>query len=90
VPSIYELFLTNQAKKELSKIKKGNSKAAQAISHALTLIAEDPGIGEFLHGDLKGRRKFRVGDYRIIYQAEKKDIIIFVFRIAHRKEVYRS
>jgi mRNA interferase RelE/StbE len=90
VSSIYDLFLTNQAKKELSKIKKGNPKAAQAVSHALVLIAEDPGIGEFLHGDLKGRRKFRVGDYRIIYHAERKAVIVFILRIAHRKEAYRS
>lgn len=85
----YSVFLANQAKKELSKIKKGNPKSAKAISDALGLLSNNPYIGEFLHGDLKGRRKLRVGDYRIIYSIEKNKFIICIFRIAHRKESYR-
>ncbi len=83
------LFLTNQAKKELKKIKKGNPRSANTISNALSLLANNPIAGDFLHGDLKGRRKFRVGDYRIIYSYEKYRLVIYVLRIAHRKESYR-
>jgi len=89
VPFAYKLFLTNQARKELAKIQKGNLKAAQAISNALNQLEYDPDAGEFLHGDLKGRRKLRAGNYRIVYSIEKKNLIILIFRIAHRKEAYR-
>ena len=89
MPFAYDLFLTNQAKKELSKIKRGNPKAAREISEALEALKYDPHGGKFLHGDLKGRRKLVLGNYRVIYEIIKQKLIIYVFRIAHRKEVYR-
>lgn len=89
MPSGYNLFLTRQAKKELTKIKKGNPKDAKAISDALSQLMNNPYLGEFLHGDLNGRRKLRVKDYRIVYNPEKDRLILYIFRIAHRKEVYR-
>jgi len=89
VPLNYKIFLSNQSKKELSKIKKGDLKSAQLISNALNELQKSPQIGEFLHGDLRSRRKLRVGNYRIIYSIEKDQVIIYIFRIAHRKDVYR-
>ena len=47
----------------------------------------DPTLsGGPLRKDLKGYRKMRVGDYRIIYRVEKNFIIILI--IGHRKKVY--
>lgn len=43
--------------------------------------------GEPLKRGLKGYRKLRVGDYRIIYKVKKKTVIIL--KIGHRKEVYQ-
>ena len=40
-----------------------------------------------LRRDLKGYRKMRVGDYRIIYRVEAKRMLVLI--IGHRKEVYR-
>lgn len=37
--------------------------------------------------DLKGYRKMRVGDYRIIYKLGKG--VVLILMIGHRKEVYR-
>lgn len=85
----YSIFLSNQSKKELSKIKKGNPKSAKAVADALDRLLNDPHAGEFLHGDLKGRRKLRVGNYRIIYSTDKNKLIVYIFRVAHRKESYR-
>jgi len=45
-------------------------------------------VGEPLRKSLKGYRKLRVGDYRVIYRVEKRDIFIFI--IGHRREVYRK
>ena len=50
-------------------------------------LAQDPFVyGEPLRQSLKGHRKLRVGDYRIIYRIEGNQIIIL--KIGHRKEVY--
>ncbi len=89
MPFGYNLLLTNQAKKELARIKKGNPRTAALIANAISQLGFNPGLGDFLHGDLKGRRKVRVGDYRIIYRFERDQLIIMILRIAHRKEVYR-
>ena len=89
MPFTYSLFLTNQARKELRKIKKGNPKAAEQIAESLEALKNDPYCGKSLHGDLKGRRKVVLGDHRIVYGLIKEKLIIYIFRIAHRKEVYR-
>lgn len=41
-----------------------------------------------LTGPLKGFFRFRAGDYRIVYQINAIKKIVYVVRIAHRKEVY--
>ena len=56
----------------------------KAIEERLLL---DPILyGKPLRKSLKGHRKLRVGDYRIIYRIQGRDIIIL--KIGHRKEVY--
>lgn len=52
------------------------------------LMAEPVMAGKPLRQSLKGFRKMRVGDYRIIFQVEKETII--VLKIGHRKDVYEK
>jgi len=60
------------------------SRIKKAIEQRLVM---DPiKYGEPLRRTLRGYRKLRVGDYRIIYRIEKHTIIIL--KIGHRKEVY--
>jgi mRNA interferase RelE/StbE len=42
-----------------------------------------------LVGPLKGLFRFRVGDYRIIYQTDAEKECVYVVRIAHRRESYQ-
>jgi mRNA interferase RelE/StbE len=41
-----------------------------------------------LTADLSGFFKLRVGDYRVIYEFEREEKVIFIDRIRHRREVY--
>ncbi len=50
------------------------------------LIREPFMVGEPLRNSLKGHRKLRVGDYRVIYRVQGSTIIIL--KIGHRKDVY--
>jgi mRNA interferase RelE/StbE len=34
--------------------------------------------------------RFRVGDYRIIYQIREKSLLVLVVRVGHRADVYRG
>jgi mRNA interferase RelE/StbE len=42
-----------------------------------------------LKGKFAGLRKFRVGDYRIIFSIIETETVL-ILRIAHRKEIYRK
>jgi mRNA interferase RelE/StbE len=34
--------------------------------------------------------RFRVGDYRVVYELRARQLIILVIKIGHRREVYRE
>ena len=34
--------------------------------------------------------RLRIGNYRVIFKKEDKNLIIFVIRIGHRREIYLS
>ena len=55
--------------------------------HIFYLLLHNLGLyGQPLRRGLKGYRKLRVGDYRIIYRVEGEYVVIL--KIGHRKEVY--
>jgi len=56
----------------------------QAIEERLSI---DPiGFGKPLRYNLKGFRRLRVGDYRIVYKIENK--VVLIAAIKHRKNIY--
>lgn len=73
-------------KQDLHKIPAdAKSRIRKAIE---TRLPDDPVLaGKPLRQSLKGHRKLRVGDWRIIYRIDKRDIIIL--KIGHRREVYQ-
>jgi addiction module RelE/StbE family toxin len=46
-------------------------------------------FGKPLRYSLKGARRLRVGDYRVIYTIEPGEVILIV-KIGHRREVYEK
>ena len=68
---------------------KSQPKMGQRIAKALDLLAEEPDRGVALRGELKGLFKYRVGTFRIIYQWQKRKLIVTVIDIGHRGNVYR-
>lgn len=60
----------------------------KAIEERLTL---DPiGLGKPLRYALRGHRRLRVGDYRVIYRIEQEQRIVLIVAIKHRKDVYND
>jgi mRNA interferase RelE/StbE len=68
-----------------------NNAMALRIKNAIEirLMVAPLEYGDYLHGTLKGFRKYRVGDHRIVYKVIKNEI--FVLAIGKRKddEVYQ-
>jgi len=70
-------------------IRKIPSDAKERIRKAIeTKLLSDPILtGKPLRQSLKGHRKLRIGDWRVIYRIDRKTIIILI--IGHRREIYK-
>lgn len=59
------------------------------IIQAYSKIQDQPLIGPKLGGELDDSRKFRIGDYRIVYRFDSKKSLVEVVKIEHRQGVYK-
>lgn len=54
-------------------------------------LMHDPiGFGKPLRYSLKGHRRLRVGDYRIVFRIEADRNIVVIIAIKHRKDIYEE
>lgn len=86
--SQYTVTFTRAALKELNKLDKP---LRHRILAAITLLEENPrpdGVKK-LAGDENAWR-IRIGDYRVLYEIHDGQLLVVIFRAAHRREVYRS
>lgn len=52
-------------------------------------LAVDPvAFGKPLRYSLKGYRRLRVGDYRVIYKIVEDKVLVIIIDIDHRKDIY--
>ena len=59
------------------------------IIAAIDRLAENPYVGSALKGQLRGLRRIRVGDYRVVYEIQDEKLVILVIGIAHRRDIYK-
>jgi mRNA interferase RelE/StbE len=78
--------LTRQAQADAGKLSEEN---VTRVKNALRVLSEDPLKGEPLSGPYKGLSRYRVGDFRIVYEFDRKSGIILVVKIRLRREAYR-
>jgi mRNA interferase RelE/StbE len=72
-------------KEDLNKLDEfSRSRIRKAIESRL--LTDPIKYGQLLKGPLKGFRKLRIGDYRVVYKIVKKEIIILGIR--HRRDIY--
>ena len=54
-----------------------------------TRLVTDPiSFGKPLQYSLKGHRRLRVGNYRVVYRIDVDNHVVIIVAIQHRKEVY--
>ncbi len=83
---MYKVFYTREAKESIGGL---SLKKKRQIKDAVERIANKPGLGKYLTGELKGFLSYRSGDYRIIYRIYHKEITVIVLTVGHRKDVYK-
>ena len=74
----------------LKDIKRLDPTVREAVKKALEKIAADPSSGKPLLYSLKGCHSFRTNTYRIIYKVRRKELIVLVVAVGHRREVYEG
>jgi len=83
---MYSVEIENRCFKELKKLDRSAVKRAFELIE--DVIAKDPYSGKKLKGKYEGLFSYRFLDYRIVYEIQKRKLIVIVFRIRHRKNVY--
>jgi len=81
----YNLVYTQRAVKDIQKL---DSQVKERIGKTLLKYKKNPKkyskkMVNFSHGTYR----FRIGDFRVIFDLEDDDIIIL--RVGHRKEIYK-
>jgi len=86
---MYQVYVTNQAKKDLKRLDKPIIKI---VLNILESIAENPYGGESLYGELSQLKKWTFThsgiSYRIAYQIYEEHIEVKVFMIGTRDNFY--
>ena len=85
----YTVVLSKLAKEKFDQFIRADHKLGEQIAKAIDRLALHPNLGEFLKGEWKGYRKYRSGNYRIIYRVEHSQLIIYIITIGDRKDVYQ-
>ena len=82
---VYRIVYKKSVNRDLKKLDK--NEASNLLDQIENDLSGHPASFPVLKGKFSGLRKYRVGDYRIIYVVLGEDVTIL--RIGNRKEVYK-
>lgn len=85
----YELIWHEDSVKDLKKIDRET--AGRIIHKVKSYLIQNPvELGTALKGRFKGLRRFRSGDYRIVYALDYMEEKVIILHVGHRKTVYKG
>ena len=82
----FSIRIKESAARKLRRVAKADR---TRIVAAIDRLAETPHRGAALKGDLRGLRRLRVGDYRVVYEVRDEELVVLAVRVAHRRDAYR-
>ena len=82
----YNIVYKKSVQRDLKKLSK--AEAHRVLNRVEEELSKNADTYPVLKGQFAGLRKYRVGDYRVIYAILGDDVL--VLRIGHRKEVYKK
>lgn len=87
----YRVQYTARALKQLKKMNRFDATLITSwIGKHLEGIDDPKRIGKALVGDHSGEWRYRVGDYRVLCVIQENVLLIEVFSIGHRRDVYKQ
>ena len=81
----YNIVYKKSVQRDLKRVPK--AEADRILNQIEQELSKNADAYPVLKGQFAGLRKYRVGDYRVIYAIVGDDCL--VLRIGHRKEVYK-
>jgi mRNA interferase RelE/StbE len=83
----YRAHLERKAQRELLEFSKGIIQRIASVIDDMEENPRPPGAKK-----LKGQEGYRIrqGDYRLLYAIDDKEHIVRIYRIGHRREIYRG
>lgn len=86
----YSVEYLPKAKRELDKLDTKTRSIIDSWVNNTLVGCENPRLkGKALTGTLRGKWRYRVGDYRIVAEIHDDKVLILVVEVAHRSKVYR-
>lgn len=82
----YNVVYKKSVYRDLKKLSK--AEASRILDQIENELARKPESNPVLKGQFAGLRKYRIGDYRVIYALMGMDILIL--RIGNRRDVYKG
>lgn len=87
---MWQIEFKPRAAKELRKLDPKQAKQILAWLRIRLDSGADPRLfAEQLTGNFKEFWRFRIGDFRVVFQPQEQKLLIMVVRVAHRREVYK-
>lgn len=83
----YRILIKPSAVKEIEAI--SPKKDRQRLVDRISKLADNPRPPRCEKPSGQDRYRIRQGRYRIVYSIEDQDLIIYVVKVGHRKDVYR-
>lgn len=83
----YKLEIKERAIKEVSRV---HPSIGKRLLSSVEALASDPRPRQSHKlRDSENFYRLRIGDYRILYQVDDKAKLVTIFKVGHRREVYR-
>ncbi len=82
----YNIIYKKSVQHDLKKLP--NTEAHRILNQVEENLSKNADTYPVLKGQFAGLRKYRVGEYRVIYAILGHDVLIL--RIGHRKDVYKK
>jgi len=86
----WKLRITDEAKKQLSKLDKGIQRTVSNYLRECAQLQDPASRGHALTGPWAGYHRYRVGQLRIVVSIERNEVTILVVTIDRRDTVYKS
>ena len=77
----FSIRIKRSAARELERVAKADR---ARIIEAIDRLAEHPLLGNALKGELRGLRRLRVDDFRVIYEVQDEALIVLVIHVTHK------